>query len=180
MLKMGVAPCWQKRRSVFNHDWLKNQYMVALAKYLNLLEGKIEDRDFEGSFVQSVLPEWELHSREATALAKDFEREMSPRVMFDRYPLSLCDEHTKQWLGNLLHVLWLTRYPVRCWVADAAECAAEAEIAYSQLQESLRSCQDIRSSDALRGYRDKFIDFRARCQDLAKALEKFPSEVRVP
>ena len=75
------TPVWQKRRSEFNHDWLKNRFIPALAKWLNLLDDRIEDLSFEHTFVETVLPQWEDHREEALALPRDFEQEMSPRTL---------------------------------------------------------------------------------------------------
>src|ERR1044072_7135922 len=123
---------WQKRRNTFNHDWLKNQYMPALARYLNLLDGLIEDDEFAQSFVSQILPEWESHREEAANLIKSFECEMSPQRLLECSPLSRCDEHTKRWLGNLMHALWLKRYPVAQWVTDAMHAVENADAAYAR------------------------------------------------
>lgn len=173
-----MTPTWQKRRSAFNHDWLKNQFMPALAKFQNLLDDRIEDVAFERSFVSSVLSQWESHREEAFALPRDFEREMSPRRLFDHPPLSRCDEQTKQWLRSLVHHLWLTRYPARQWVADATACAEEADAAYNRLQEAVGGCADIQSASALRPFREQFAEFRKRCLNLGVAIGNFLSEVR--
>lgn len=170
---------WQKRRSAFNHDWLKNRYMPALAKYLNLLDSRLEDRVFERSFVSNILPEWQKHRDEALALARDFEFEISPQRLFEAPPLSNCDEATKEWMGNLVHSLWLRRYPVRQWVLDAVEAAGQAEAAYQTLLTCLESCADTRSAEMTKPYSAQFAAFRTRCQELANAVSKFPSEVKV-
>lgn len=174
-----LTPPWQKRRSAFNHDWLKNRYMPALAKYLNLLEGRVEDEEFERSFVSNILPEWEEHRGEALALAVDFERDMSPRLLFESRPLSRCDEATRLWLGDLLHALWLRRHPVRRWVEAAEAATARADEAYTWLRDTLRDCPAPGSADATRRYLKQFAELRARCQDVANAVSKFPSEVKV-
>jgi hypothetical protein len=173
-----MIPAWQKRRSTFNHDWLKNRFIPALVKFRNLLDDRIEDIEFEQSFVATVLPEWESHRQEAYALANDFEPEMSPRRLFDLPPLSQCDEQTRQWLGNLVHFLWLTRYPVRRWVDDTLTSAREADVAYHQIQEALEDCADVQSASALRPYRMVFVEFQKRCHELALSIQKFPSEVQ--
>jgi hypothetical protein len=176
---MQMRSSWQRRRTEFNHDWLKNQFIPALAKCLNLLDNRIEDRAFEQSFVLLALPEWDLHRGEAPTLAQDFEREMSPRRLFDQLPLSRCDEDTRQWLGNLVHALWITRYPVRQWVSEAFEAAKRADASYDALQAALAGCADIRSVEALRSFRKHFSDFRERCQELGHAISKFPNEVKM-
>src|ERR687885_736280 len=63
---------WQKRRTSFNHDWLKNQYMPALAKCINIVDGKIEDRAFELNFYNLVLRQWKRHEVELSTLLDDF------------------------------------------------------------------------------------------------------------
>lgn len=174
-----MTPAWQRRRSEFNHNWLKNQFISALAGFLNLLDDEVENIDLERSFVSVVLPEWEAHREEGFDLARDFEQEMSPGRLFDRLPLSRCDEHTKQWLESLVHVLWLSRYPVRRWTASVVACIEEVDAAYSQLQEALQNCVDVRSAPALLPFREQFVVLRKRCQRLGEAISEFPGKVYV-
>ena len=166
---------WQKRRAQFNHDWLKNQFMPALDKWLNLLDDKIEDPNFERSFTLSVLPEWHSHRDEALAIVSDFEQQMSPQSLFEREPLSRSDEDTKKWLGELVHHLWLERYPVKEWITNASAAVENADTAYTQLQQQLQQCSNIQSAQVLRPFREQFAEFRKNCQDLARAIEQFPT-----
>lgn len=174
-----VTSLWQKRRSKFSHDWLKNQFTPALAKFLNLLDDKIEDAKFERSFVALVLPEWESYREEASALALDFHEEMSPKRLFHQLPLSRCDEHTREWLGDLAHNLWLVRYSVDQWGSDASAQAANTDLSYVRLREAMQNCTDVKSAPALRQFRHYFVEFRKCCLDLAVAMEKLPGEMRV-
>jgi len=174
-----MITCWQKRRSTFNHDWLKNQYMPALAKYLNLLDDLIEDGEFAQTFVSHVLPEWERQREEAMQIIKTFEREMSPQRLLDSAPLCRCKDYTKRWLGNLMHLLWLERYPVRSWIAEASESLENTDAAYERLQEALRNCDEVCYNAPPKSLRTWFADFRDKCQLMANAISKFPSEVNV-
>lgn len=169
---------WQKRRSEFNHDWLKNKYIPKLGAWMNLLDDRIEDVDLEKSYVTSILPDWEFHQNEALALPEDFESEMSPKVLFNGLPLSNCDQDTKQWLGELIHHLWLIRYSVSQLVHDASESAAKTNKTYNKLQNALKACKDTRKAEALRPFRDFFAEFLKNCRALSEAIERFPSEVR--
>jgi uncharacterized protein with PIN domain len=169
---------WQQRRSAFNHDWLKNRFLPALAKWLNLLDDLIEDTTTEASFVASVLPQWEGHRDEALALARDFEVEMSPARLFDCIKW-LRRRGNEVWLRQLVHRLWLARYPVQDWVADASARAARADAAYERLQVGIRQCAEASSAAGLRHLRPQFVEFRDCCQSLAQAVGSFPSEVRV-
>lgn len=171
---------WQKLRGRFNHDWLKNQYMPALAKYLNILDDRVEDEEFERSFVSEILPEWEHHRAEALMLARDFEGALSPRCLFEMPPLSRCDETTRQWLGDLAHALWLRRYPVEQWVSAAIAAIESADHAYRRLRELLQESQeDDDAAQATRAHHEQFVEFRALCQNLANAVSRFPSEIKV-
>ncbi len=175
---MIVIPSWQKRRSEFNHDWMKNKYIQALRDWRRLLNDEQEDEDLEKKFVSNVLPQWESYSDEAFALPKNFEIEMSPRVLFNEPLLSHCDDDTKNWLGEVMHNLWLVRYAVKQLIDDATTKAENAELSYGRLQEALKRCPDIRNIEALRPLSSFFEEFCKCCEALAGAIEKFPSEVK--
>jgi hypothetical protein len=83
------------------------------------------------------------------------------------------------WVGGLVHALWLRRHPVRQWVEKAEAAAARADEAYTRLRDILRDCHDPDSAEATRYYLKQFVELRARCQDVANAVSKFPSEVKV-
>jgi hypothetical protein len=174
-----VIPKWQKKRSAFNHDWLKNQYMPALAKCINLIDGKIEDREFEWNFYFHVLQQWEHHEVELLSLLKDFELEMTPRVLLSIPPLSRADAETKGWLGNLIHELWLARYGVRDLLAETSKHHSDLNTKYSQLKVAFHKSPDLRDAIGNSVVRDLIVRFRNGCLALAKTIEKFPSTVRV-
>lgn len=172
-------PCWQSRRSRFNHDWLKNQFLPALDNFLNILDGRVEDEETEATFIASVLPIWETHRTEAHLLPADFERCMSPRTLFERPPLSRCDEETRCWLGDLIHKLWLARYMVGDLVANASARAREVDDAYIKLQQGLEECKSKLTARELRPLRPLFGQFRQACYRLALSIERFPNKVLV-
>ena len=169
---------WQKRRNEFNHDWLKNKYIPILGTWMNLLDAKLEDDDLEKSFLDYILPEWKSKKKEPLALSRDFEIEMSPRILFNDQPLSNCDEDTKQWLGDLIHDLWLARYSVKRLVDDASKHAKNTNVVYNKLLEALMGCKDIHKIEESRKYRGLFSELLSACRELSDAIEKFPSEVK--
>lgn len=170
-------PQWQKRRSDFNHTDMKNKYIPDLAAWLNLLDGRIENSDTENKFVETMLPAWDSLRGEAFALPKDFEEEMTPKVLFTELPLMNCDADTKQWLGDLMHNLWLASCSVKQLVAEASESAIKTDEAYHNLKEALKVCKDIKKAEALRPFRELFAELLRNCRLLAGAIEKFPNEV---
>lgn len=174
-----AIPKWQKHRAEFNHDWLKNVYLIRIDEFLNLLDDKIEDHELEKRFVSDILKSWESHAKEAEKLIIDFEGEMSPRTLFDHPPLSRCRDSRKEWLAELVHQLWLARYPVTEWISNASTCAKDVERAYKELLKELGGCKDIQSAEALRPFRRSFSEFRNCCQALATSIEQFHNEVKV-
>lgn len=174
-----MTPIWQKRRCEFNHDWIKNKYLQALFDWRSLLNDEQEDVELEKTFVSDVLPQWESHEKEALNLPKDFEIEMSPKVLFKEPPLSRFDEDTKNWLGELIHELWLVRCSVKSLIADAENKAENTKQAYKKLQEALKTCADTKSVELLRPLKPLFDEFCACCEALAKSIEKFPGEIKV-
>ena len=173
-----MTPQWQNRRSRFNHDWLKNGYILKLSEWINLLDDKIEFPELERSFIDKVLPTWESQRDEAISLPNDFEKEMSPKIFFNESPLLNCDDETKKWLGDVIHNLWLVRYSIDELTSTVMKCAHGTDTAYQRLREALKDCKDTRNLSALRPYRAFFADLLDKCRSLAAAIEKFPSEVK--
>jgi hypothetical protein len=169
---------WQKRRGELNHDWLKNQYLIALGSWLNLLDKRITDPVLERSFVSEILPQWENARVQAESLARDFESEMSPCTLLNTPPLSRLDDLTKDWLARIIHRLWLRRCRADEMASTALLEVGRADRAYGHLKQALRRCSDTASVDAMRSLRSEFSEFRSCCQGVARAFEEFPSEVK--
>lgn len=174
-----MTPAWQKRRSRFNHDWLKNQFLPALARWLNLLDGLIEDSDFEQSFIPSFLSQWESQRVEAQSLANRFEQEMSPACLLDQSPLARLGEQNKAWLKWLVHNLWLQRYAVVAQVNETLATIRDADAIYVAIQQRLCSSAEPPTAADERGHLIQWREFRESCQNLAKAIEAFPNQVKV-
>lgn len=174
-----MISAWQKQRSRFNHDWLKNQFLPALARWLNLLDDLIEDPEFERSFVPTVLPQWESQRVEAQRLANRFEEEMSPACLLDQPPLARFGEHDRAWLKRLVHNLWLQRYAVPAQVNHALAVIRDADAICVAIQQRLCSSAEPPTAARERTHLVQWREFRERCQNLAKAVEAFPNQVKV-
>lgn len=168
---------WQKRRGEFNHNWLKNKYLPALGKLQNLLDDYIEDDEFWGPFITDVLPKWESHRAEARDLIENFELEMSPRVLLEHDPFSRLDNEVRIWLSELVHNLWLTRYPVTQWIEEAIGCMRDVDDAYKRIKKILKECPDNKLAEALKQQKDEFREYNRVCRKLGKAFETFPSRI---
>ena len=167
---------WQRRRSRFNHDWLKNRYLPAIAKWIHIQEGLVEDPFFEGEFLQLTLPQWEERSKNALDLVDRFAQEMSPRnliaMVFRRSPAE-----STQWLGTLVDALWLNRNLVGQWQADARNAVLAATAQYFELKESLEAQPS--GPDRKEEVLNRSVAFGNGCQLVARRIEVFPSRLLV-
>lgn len=168
---------WQDRRSRFNHDWLKNEFIPALTKWMNVLEDRVEDLTFEKEFFAKYFLQWESHSKEAICLLDDFEKEMSPRVLFNEYPLANCEQSTKVWLVEMTHTLWLARYSVEEIDANARTCIDKVNAIYIELQAAMKNCTEVREVRQFRTFRNQFKEFLSACSNLGMAIERFPNKI---
>ena len=159
---------WQRRRSAFNHDWLKNRYLPNLRRWLRCLDGEIEAPDFEARFESSVLPEWEAKRGAIEALLGACEDALSPRQAFAEPPLEQSNPELKTWLGDLLHALWIKRTELPSALEAARNAVALTDEAYAQ----------IRSASDGNG-RERYGSFWEAGHRLAKAIERLPSRAGI-
>jgi hypothetical protein len=172
-----MAKSWQSRRNQFSHDWLKNRYNPALVNYLRLLEGLVEDVEFEEEFLSKHFPEWEMMRLEAQDLVNTFPQEMSPLALFHVLPLIRCDDETKEWLGSMLHSLWATKYAVEDLMDKASQAILQVDICYYELKRALPDSSN-NSTEALRLLYEKFSELYSCCQQLGNMFSRFPREVK--
>jgi len=173
-----VIPDWQRRRSELNHDWLKNKFLRHLSAFLKRLSRAHRDTPRVAEFVKQDLEEWESKRREFQLLLEAFESEMSPRNLFGIPPLARMDPATRQWLGDLVHDLWLARWPVRHRLQRGREALAEADEAYSAVHASLRDAEQRRAGLG-QPETEEMLEFRNRCLKLADVLGEFPSVIQI-
>lgn len=165
------ASLWQRRRSEFNHDFMKNQFLPALARWLNLLDDQLHDPHLEKTFLTSVLPAWEGARRQAICLIQELEVEMSPARYFDETPLSRCNVISKVWLADLVHELWLAKWAVRQRGEEAHQAIVAAEETYQGILRANWGGSGVRASKEPRAQRSIFELFRVRCIRVAESVE---------
>lgn len=170
---------WARRRSEFNHDWLKTVYLNALGSFVMRLESggsgsatKIEE------FLSEEFPAWEGRSVEARELILGFEDQMTPARLFDRPPLIRCNDGTKAWLAPLVHQLWLGRYGVQKLVDGGLELLEKVDRLYRDLG-TIISETSRGDMAALRESLPRWKEFLETCRRLSEHLSKFPNRIEV-
>ena len=174
---------WQNRRSAFNHDWLKNKYLNRLNAFLERLNMPDSEPMRLFRFLNDDFPEWKKQQSKVEDLLETFEAEMSPKSLFKKEPLNHCDNETKIWLGQLIHALWLTRYPVKEWIHAGQNAFCNVNDQYNNIVKILKSKKlDCESEDyqiALKSLIPDFLQFKKACEELSRAIGMFPHQVLV-
>jgi hypothetical protein len=167
---------WQMRRSDFNHQWLKNQFLSALDCAANYFSGKLRGEGYLEEFFSSDFRSWESKTTEGRRLIDDFEIDMTPRILFESEPLCGWDEALFQAGSLAIHELWLARNRVRSIAGHAHDCLNAADGAYHILSQVIKEeCSDFRSQEV----RNCFEIFRSSCRILSESVEMFPSRLLV-
>lgn len=171
-----MQPDWQRRRSDFNHQWLKNRFLSALDAADQVIRGRIRGADYLQELLEVDLPEWPERRGDLNALLEDFESDMSPRRLFDGPPLCECGSPARETLADLMHELWVARYPISGWLENARAAASKVD----EHHELLRGTAPLDDSGGVRAeFAERLDGFRAACRSLSKALEKFPNRILV-
>jgi hypothetical protein len=171
--------CWQTSRSRFNHDWLKNRFLPSISKFLNILDEKVEDPEFESCFLKRVLPEWQFRLSEGFVLASSFDSQMSPRLLFGEPPLTCVPAATRRWLEPIVHELWKNRCSADQLCDRLTRNLCEADNAYRSLVFQLNRQGERPSPEYLLGLRQQCDEFRTHCEAVAESLEPFPRGIEV-
>lgn len=169
---------WQNCRSDFNHDWLNNRYMNRLDGCIERLRIKSADTSRIIRFFTQQFPEWEEKRETAQELILSFESKMSPKVLFEQAQLNRCDKETKKWLRELIHSLWMAKYPVKSWVCEAEQALMCANQQYANLKGALATLNQT-NPEELASLLPDFVEYREACRRLSHSISKFPHEVLV-
>lgn len=175
-MTMIEQPDWQRRRSDFNHQWLKNRLLSALDTADHVIRGRVHGTGYLQELIEVDMPEWKERRDDLGALLRDFVVQMSPRQMFNFPPLANLEPTARELFSELMHELWLVRHPVAEWVEGAKTASSEVNKHYERLVK-------IAPLDAKGKVRPEFAtefeQFRSACRALSKAIEKFPNRILV-
>lgn len=165
---------WQETRRRFSHDWLRNKFLVAIGKGLNVAAGKIEDPEFEERFLGRVLPEWETRKDDAQRLAATAESALSSRRWLELPPLDRLPMTDREWLGEVAHDVWLRDSHFVSWRDRVVGAVGRADGRYA----SLRAFVPPRVLGGRPEMEKALRDFEEACAELATAVSDWPSRVQ--
>lgn len=177
-MKTHKSRSWQLRRSELNHNWLKNVYLGYFARVQGILDGALEDPEGLTLFLNE-LPRWEHRRDEFKRLASGYETAMSPRGLLEIAPLSNLPIPERRWLGEVIHVLWMSKYHVVADVNLVKERLQGVDQAYDAAQECLLGLPPTPRVKDIARCRGELAALRSACLQLTEAVHRLQSEVRV-
>ena len=89
-------------------------------------------------FLGEDFPAWESRRQDAQWIVESFEENMSPRRLFRYSPLNRYDDETQEWLGELVHELWLSRYSVKKKAQESQDALITVNKFYEKIMDELR------------------------------------------
>ena len=169
---------WQRRRSEFNHDWLKNRYLNNLDGFIANLEMKKPDETRLMRFLDEDLRQWKAKEEEARRLMDSFEKEMSPEVLFESGILKRMDPESQAWIKPMLHHLWLNNHDIKNKISNCEQWFLKVAAQYDKINSMLD--EKNRNMEQLKNLLPEFKAFRETCRAFSQSISNLPSKVLVP
>lgn len=171
---------WQKRRSDYNHGWLKNSFCTGeLERWSGFVHDRVEGGSFSlRDFNSNISDEWTARGPEALDLAKEYRESMSPGTLLDYEPLIKMDAETKSWLRPLCAAIWEQKYTFRKKVAHVTTAYKNADTAFQNLKMVAGQLDDgtvIKDS----AFAEQFTMFQKNCRQLGEAIHNLETSVKV-
>ena len=175
-LKKKTSPSlsdWQTRCNKFNHDWLKNKFLNSFDDFTVQLKKSDPDLVRVSEFLEKDFPAWESRRQDAQWIVQSFEDSVSPRQLLESSPLNRCDDETRAWLGNLMHGLRLSRYPVKSKVQESRDALRTVNKLYEKITYELEQFRPIKLTK-LTSLRPQFCELKGAYEALSKTLSDLP------
>lgn len=137
MTRSNTSLSWQQQRNHFNHDWLKNRFLIKLGALWNRVKSAHNVSRVHLEACRDAIRAWAEHRDTARELIEAYRELESPRALFDISPLSSCNDEVQSWLPDFIHQHWLTSHRVETLVQDALMAWQEVNENASQLETAL-------------------------------------------
>ena len=173
-IKTGTDPSeWQIRCNKLNHDWWKNRFLNSFDDFIVQLKKSKPAVTPVSEFLAKDFPAWKTLQQDAQWIVESFEDSMAPRRLLESSPLNRCDDETLAWLGNLVHGLWLTRYPVKRKVQESRDALAAVNRMYEKITRELEQSRPIELTKLI-ALRPQFCELKQTYRTFSKTLSNLP------
>ena len=164
---------WQILRNKFNHDWLKNKFLNSFNDFIEQLQRRDPDLVRVSEFLTEDFSAWKSRRQDAQRIVQSFEDSMSPLRFLICAPLNRCDDETREWLGNLVHELWLSRYSVKEKAKESQDALVEVNKLYEEIALELEQSSPIGLTKLI-SLRPQFCELKKTYETFSKFLSNLP------
>jgi hypothetical protein len=170
---------WFQRRSDLNHNRLKNQFLMALANVLSVLDHEVDGNGFEERFCTKILPKWTQLNDEIRDLVHCVEEETAPSRWMAGWKRVRENKVDYEWLGELVDELWKTRHGIDALKKESVKSLDHAQVVYEQLTGLLHEGRFFPNSpEQTEKFKQAVIEFHDTCEEVSCCLSRFPTEAQ--
>ena len=171
--RITITSQWQTQRNKLNHDWWKNEFFNSFDDFIVELKKTKPAATCVSDFLAKDFPAWKTRRQDAQWIVESFEDSMTPRRLLESSPLNRCDDETHAWLGNLVHGLWLTRYPVKRKVQESRDALAAVNRMYEKITRELEQARPIELTKLI-ALRPQFCRLIETYRSFSQTLSNLP------
>lgn len=157
---------WNTLCSELHHDWMQKYLTFLSARRDALDKMALGDIEWRKDIKEQML-EWNEKKELFGKLLSSCEDALSPRQLLYEPPLSSMSSEEKEWLGEVIHGLYIKRTRIRETVSNLQKSFDEADKAFENLVQN-RSGE----SSPAKFFLDKITEF-------SKKLSKLPRGIQV-
>ena len=160
---------WNNLRAKLHHDWLQNRYLTFLKSWKDCFDD-VEACGQEREDVLEQLLQWENKRDAFKRFIDNSEEALSPKQLLYEPPLNRMTEENKEWLGEVIHALFLARTGIKNKASEFRVKMDEIDKIVDTIARALRV--EAESADST-GEKiiSTFIEFSGEISDLPHEIQ---------
>jgi len=161
---------WNNLRARLHHDWLQNRYMTFLKSWKACFDN-VEACGQNSEDVLKQLLQWKTKRHAFVTFINSLEEALSPMQLLHEPPLNRMKEEDKNWLGEVIHSLYLARTGIKDKISELKEKMMEIDEIVDSVAESL--------IDRIESGYPRGESIISAFNQLSKEISKLPHEIQV-
>ncbi len=161
---------WNNLRAKLHHDWLQNRYLTFLKSWKECFDN-VETCGPNREDVLEQLLRWESKRSDFEKFIDNSIEALSPRQLLYAPPLNRMSEENKEWLGEVIHILYLSRTDIKNKVLELRSKVDEIDKIVYLIAHRLRD-KIVAGESTGEKIVSTFIEF-------SKEISELPHEIQV-
>lgn len=169
-IAISINDSWKHQRARLHHDWLQNSYLTFLRAEAENLDHPEKCLTSHQNILEQLLI-WEQKRLIFLKFIGNTVEALSPRQLLFVPPLDKMMNEDKEWLGPLIHALYLERSAIAEKVQLLTDAFCEIDKLVKELSLMLQS-----ESAAKNGYGQKLLE---KVLELSKQISALPYDIQI-